>query len=86
MFLKGVNMAFRRRALGSYRIDTALHGSGTELGTEVDLCSQIRHAGFDVVFDDRILIKHYCSPRPEGGDRHQLSGPCFSISPSTITA
>lgn len=77
MFLKGVNMAFRRRALGSYRIDTTLHGSGAQPGTEVDLCSQIRHAGFDVLFDDRILVKHYCSPRPEDGDRHQLNGPLF---------
>jgi hypothetical protein len=48
-----------------------------QLGSEMDLCSQIRHAGFDVVFDDRILVKHYSSPRPEGEDRHQLNGSLF---------
>ena len=63
MFLKGVNMAFRRRALGSYRIDTSLRGSGAQVGSELDLCSQTRQAGFDVLFDDRILVKHYSSPR-----------------------
>ena len=77
MFLKGVNMAFRRRALGSYRIDTGLHGSGAQAGWELDLCLQIRQAGFDVVFDDQILVKHYASPRPAGEYRTQLSGPLF---------
>lgn len=66
MFLKGVNMAFRRRALGSYRIDPNLRGSGTQSGSEMDLCSQVREAGFHVLFDDRILVKHYSSPRVTG--------------------
>jgi glycosyltransferase involved in cell wall biosynthesis len=77
MFLKGVNMAFRRHALGSYRIDTTLHGSGAQAGYELDLCLQTREAGFDVLFDDRILVKHYASPRPGGEDRAQLSGFLF---------
>jgi glycosyltransferase involved in cell wall biosynthesis len=77
MFLKGVNMAFRRCALGSYRIDSTLRGTGAQVGTEVDLCVHTRRAGFDVLFDDRILVKHYCSPRPAGEDRNQLSGPLF---------
>jgi glycosyltransferase involved in cell wall biosynthesis len=73
MFLKGVNMAFRRRALGSYRIDLNLRGSGAQAGYEMDLCLQIREAGFDVLFDDRILVKHYASPRPHE-ERGQLTG------------
>jgi hypothetical protein len=77
MFLKGVNMAFRRCALASYRIDSTLRGTGAQVGSEVDLCVQTRRAGFDVLFDDRILVKHYCSPRPAGEDRNQLVGPLF---------
>jgi glycosyltransferase involved in cell wall biosynthesis len=77
MFLKGVNMAFRRSALGTYRIDTALHGLGAQVGSEIDLCSRIRRSGFDVVFDDRILVKHYCAPRPAGDDRDDLAGNVF---------
>jgi glycosyltransferase involved in cell wall biosynthesis len=77
MFLKGVNMAFRRRALGSYRIDTRLRGSGTQVGSELDLCLQVRQAGFEVMFDDRILVKHFSSPRAVGEDRNQLSGAVF---------
>jgi glycosyltransferase involved in cell wall biosynthesis len=77
MFLKGVNMAFRRRALGSYRIDTRLRGSGAQVGSEMDLCSQTRQAGFDVLFDDRILVKHYSSPRAAGDDRNELVGSVF---------
>jgi glycosyltransferase involved in cell wall biosynthesis len=77
MVLKGVNMAFRRRALGSYRIDVRLRGSGAQVGSEMDLCSQTRQAGFDVLFDDRILVKHYSSPRAAGDDRNQLAGSVF---------
>jgi glycosyltransferase involved in cell wall biosynthesis len=77
MFLKGVNMAFRRRALGSYRIDLKLRGSGAQAGYEMDLCMHAREAGFDLLFDDRILVKHYSSPRAAGGDRSQLTSSVF---------
>ena len=77
MFLKGVNMAFRRRALGSYRVDTKLRGSGAQVGSELDLCLQVRKAGFEVLFDDRILVKHYSAPRTAGDDRNQLVGSVF---------
>ncbi|PWT86454.1 MAG: hypothetical protein C5B58_01365 [Acidobacteria bacterium] len=74
MFLKGVNMAIRRKALGSGRIDGHLRGSGSQVGTELDLCTQIRQSGYAIVFDDRILVRHHCSPRPEGDDRCDLAG------------
>lgn len=77
MFLKGVNMAFRRRALGTYRVDTSLRGSGAQVGSELDLCLQVRKAGFEVLFDDRILVKHYSSPRTAGDDRNQIVGSVF---------
>ena len=78
MFLKGVNMAFRRRAIGSYRVDLRLRGSAAQVGSEVDLCMQTRQSGFDVLFDDRIVVKHFCSPRPDGEHRDQRTGPLFS--------
>jgi glycosyltransferase involved in cell wall biosynthesis len=78
MFLKGVNMALHRRALGSYRIDRTLRGSGAQAGSELDLCLQIRDAGFDVLFDDQILVKHYSSPRGDGEDRNQKLGSVFA--------
>ncbi len=78
MFLKGVNMAFRQSALGSYRIDTRLRGTGAQAGSEIDLCLQVKRSGFDVVFDDRILVKHYCAPRTAGDCRTDLTGPFFA--------
>ena len=62
-------MAFRRRVLGSYRVDTSLRGSGTQTGSELDVCSHVRKAGFQLWFDDRILVKHYSSPRVTGETR-----------------
>jgi glycosyltransferase involved in cell wall biosynthesis len=77
MFLKGVNMAIRRKALGPARIDSRLRGSGSQVGTELDLCSRIRQAGYILLFDDRILVKHHCSPRPKGDDRCDINGSVF---------
>ena len=77
MFLKGVNMAYRKTALGSRRIDMNLRGAGSQVGSELDLCSQISHAGFSILFDDRILVKHYCAPRPKDDVRTDLNGPVW---------
>jgi len=37
------------------------------------LCMYIRSKNFDVVFDDRILVKHYASPRPEFDKRQDTT-------------
>lgn len=72
MFLKGVNLAIRKMALNPHRIDTSLRGCGAQWGWEIDLCMQMRNKGFDIVFDDRILVKHYASARPASD--HRLDG------------
>lgn len=74
MFLKGVNMAFRRDVLGNFRIDTRLRGSGAQVGSELDLCLYVRRSRRSIVFDDRILVKHYCAARPMGDARNDLTG------------
>ena len=74
MFLKGVNMAYRTSALGKYRVDTRLRGTGAQVGSELDLCMHIRRSGSKVLFDDRILVKHYSSARPGGEDRTDVDG------------
>jgi glycosyltransferase involved in cell wall biosynthesis len=77
MFLKGVNMAFRRGALGTYRIDPNLHGTGAQVGSEIDLCGHVREMGLKILFDDRILVKHYSAPRPKDDIRTDLTGPVW---------
>jgi glycosyltransferase involved in cell wall biosynthesis len=77
MFLKGANIACRRRALGRYQLDTRLRGSGAQVGWEIDLCLQIRRSGYTAIFDDRILVKHYCGRRATGDERDELTGPVF---------
>jgi glycosyltransferase involved in cell wall biosynthesis len=77
MFLKGVNMAYRKTALGSRRIDTNLRGTGSQVGSELDLCAHISQSRFSILFDDRILVKHYCAPRPKDDVRTDLTGPVW---------
>ncbi len=74
MFLKGVNMTYRTHALGNYRVDTRLRGTGAQVGSELDLCMHVQRSGFKVLFDDRILVKHYSSARPGGEDRTNVDG------------
>ena len=77
MFLKGVNMAFRRDGLGTYRIDSNLRGLGSQVGSEIDLCGHVREMGLKILFDDRILVKHYSAPRPQGDVRTDFTGPVW---------
>jgi GT2 family glycosyltransferase len=57
--LKGANMAFRRNALGSKRIDTALRGRGAEHHTEIELCLALKAEGWKIAYDPAVMVDHY---------------------------
>jgi glycosyltransferase involved in cell wall biosynthesis len=72
--LKGVNLSFRREAIGDLRIDEGLHGSGAQVGWEVDLCLSLKNRGWRLVFDDNLVVKHHVAPRHGGDDRMDFAG------------
>lgn len=57
--IKGANMTFRRSALGSKQINTALRGRGTELHTEVELCLALKAKGWKIAYDPAVMVDHY---------------------------
>jgi len=57
--LKGANMSFRRSALGSKRIDTALRGCGAEHHTEIELCLALKAAGWKIAYDPAVMVDHH---------------------------
>lgn len=57
--LKGVNMSFRRKAIGEIRFDSRLKGSGAQVGNETAFGLAIGRAGWPLVYDPEILVDHY---------------------------
>jgi len=64
-FLKGVNAAYRRRALGLPR---GLRGAGAEAHFEIAVGRYARSQGFRLVYDPAIVVEHHPARR-QGGDQ-----------------
>jgi hypothetical protein len=68
-FLKGVNSAYRRRALA---IPKGLRGTGAQAHLEVAIGRYARSLGYRLVYDPDITVAHHPAER-QGGD--QRTGP-----------
>jgi GT2 family glycosyltransferase len=61
--LKGVNMSFRRTALGKLRMDERLRGTGAQCHCDLKLCLALRAQGKRLAYDPSILVDHFPAPR-----------------------
>ena len=59
---KGVNMSFRRVAIGNVRFDHKLRGSGAQLCNDSGFSLDVKRNGWKLIYDPEILVEHY-----EGG-------------------
>jgi GT2 family glycosyltransferase len=76
--LKGVNCAFRLPLLKEMRFDERLRGFGAQVHWELALCLAIRRAGWRLVYDPSIRVKHHVGVRH---DADQLHRGRFDIAP-----
>jgi GT2 family glycosyltransferase len=67
--LKGVNMAFRRAALGRLRMDDRLRGTGAQCHCDLKLCLELRARGMRLAYDPSILVDHFPAPRHDEDQR-----------------
>jgi glycosyltransferase involved in cell wall biosynthesis len=67
--LKGVNMSYRRAAIGSLRFDTRLLGRGAQFANEMMFSFAIRRAGWQILYDPEILVHHHTAQRHEVDQR-----------------
>ncbi len=67
--LKGVNMSFRRAAIGGLRFDSRLLGSGAQVANEMMFCFAVARAGWQIVYDPEILVHHHPAIRHEVDQR-----------------
>lgn len=62
---RGANLAFRRETLQDVEVDMRLN-VGTGRFYEDDLCLQARGAGWEVLYDSDVRVRHYPSPEGRG--------------------
>jgi hypothetical protein len=67
--LKGVNMSFRRTALGELRMDPRLRGAGAQCHCDFKLCLELRAQGKRLAYDPTILVDHFPAPRHDEDQR-----------------
>lgn len=58
----GANLAFRREAIDDLQVDMRLN-VGVGRYYENDLCLQARRAGWEVLYDSRVRVRHYPLPK-----------------------
>jgi glycosyltransferase involved in cell wall biosynthesis len=72
--LKGVNMAYRRVAIGALRFDERLLGSGAQVANEALFSGAIRLAGWQLIYDPAIEVDHIVGERPPDQERNRMDG------------
>jgi hypothetical protein len=69
-FMMGGCMSYRREVALSLEADMRLNGN-VAFGYEVDLGLQVRNAGWKIIFDPAIAIRHHSAPRATAGMRER---------------
>ncbi|MGF1568074.1 MAG: glycosyltransferase family 2 protein [Nodosilinea sp.] len=75
--LKGVNMSFRRSAIGDLRFDTRLLGTGAQVHFEVVFCLALKRQGWKLIYDPDILVDHHMSQRFDEDQRYQFNAVAY---------
>jgi cellulose synthase/poly-beta-1,6-N-acetylglucosamine synthase-like glycosyltransferase len=76
-FLKGANMSYRRRALGSLRFDSLLRGSGAQVHNDLAFSLAVRRRGWKLVYDPAVAVDHYPAARFDEDTRQVISEPAY---------
>ncbi|MEO1394471.1 MAG: glycosyltransferase family 2 protein [Cyanobacteria bacterium J06634_5] len=71
--LKGVNMSYRRSAVGDLRFDTRMLGSGAQVHFEVAFSLALKRKGWKLIYDPDILVHHYVAKRFDEDQRNHFN-------------
>ncbi|MDE1184675.1 MAG: glycosyltransferase [Paraburkholderia sp.] len=75
--LKGVNMAFRREAIGTLRFDPRLRGTGAQVHCELAFSLDVQRRGWTLIYDPALRVEHYPAPRSDEDQRHTFNDAAF---------
>ena len=76
--LKGANMSYRMRAVGTRRFDTRLRGTGAQVHNDLAFSLALRKAGFTLIYDPAVAVDHFLAQRFDEDQR-------FSFRPVAIS-
>jgi glycosyltransferase involved in cell wall biosynthesis len=75
--LKGVNMSFRRQAIGAIRFDHRLRGNGAQVHLDHSFAMAVKRSGWKLVYDPEVTVDHYLAPRHDEDSRHEFNAVAF---------
>lgn len=84
--LKGVNMAYRREAIGNLTFDARLQGSGAQVHFELAFTLQLRRKGWKLIYDPKVAVDHYPAQRfdQDGRDQFNPTAQCNTVHNETL--
>ena len=84
--LKGVNMAYRREAIGNLTFDERLQGTGAQVHFELAFTLQLRRKGWKLIYDPKVAVDHYPAQRfdEDGRDQFNPDAQCNTVHNETL--
>lgn len=76
--LKGVNVSYRRDAVGKLRFDERMRGTGAQVHFELAFCLALKRAGWKMIYDPQIAVNHYPAVRFDEDQRYQFNKVAFA--------
>jgi cellulose synthase/poly-beta-1,6-N-acetylglucosamine synthase-like glycosyltransferase len=71
--LKGVNMSFRRSAIGQMHFDTRMRGTGAQVHFELAFSLALKRAGWKLIYDPKVAVDHFPAQRFDEDQRHRFN-------------
>jgi cellulose synthase/poly-beta-1,6-N-acetylglucosamine synthase-like glycosyltransferase len=71
--LKGVNMSFRRSAIGQMHFDPRMRGTGAQVHFELAFSLSLKRAGWKLIYDPRVAVDHYPAQRFDEDQRNRFN-------------
>ncbi len=71
--LKGVNMSFRRSAIGQIHFDPRMRGTGAQVHFELGFSLALKRAGWKLIYDPKVAVNHYPAQRFDEDQRNRFN-------------
>jgi cellulose synthase/poly-beta-1,6-N-acetylglucosamine synthase-like glycosyltransferase len=71
--LKGVNMSFRRSAIGQMHFDSRMRGTGAQVHFELAFSLALKRAGWKLIYDPKVAVDHFPAQRFDEDQRNRFN-------------
>jgi cellulose synthase/poly-beta-1,6-N-acetylglucosamine synthase-like glycosyltransferase len=75
--LKGVNMSFRKEAIGQLCFDERMRGTGAQVHFEMAFTLALKRAGWKIIYDPNVAVDHYPAQRFDEDQRNNFNEIAF---------